>query len=189
MLGQKKRWPSEAVPSRAGAGRVRCAARTHSAALSHTPVGAHTAVPHTCLPHAGPHNQLTLRLLLPFSLAVFAPRGSVRSNLDSKEACHPDPRLLGEGPQQSRLASRSTISCGAACPPQAGFTPPSKALSPVRHSQSAASGRPSAVVISWYSNRWNRCSPASRRTESLPAMYAREARPRCTESQIAMSSS
>jgi hypothetical protein len=36
--------------------------------------------------------------------------------------------------------------------------------------------------------RWKRCSPASRRTESRPALYAREPRPRCTPSQMTMSS-
>src|SRR5262245_12836115 len=38
------------------------------------------------------------------------------------------------------------------------------------------------------SNRWNRCSPPSRRTERRPLVYAREARPRCTEAQIPTSS-
>lgn len=39
------------------------------------------------------------------------------------------------------------------------------------------------------STLWNRCSPASRRTDNRPAVYARELKPRCTDTQIATSSS
>ena len=49
--------------------------------------------------------------------------------------------------------------------------------------------RASPVLRSSYSSRWNRCSPASRRTDRRPAVYARERSPRWTDVQIATSSS
>ena len=56
--------------------------------------------------------------------------------------------------------------------------------------QSAATADlPKPLFKSAANRRWNNCSPASRRTESLPAPYARDFSPRCTSSQMPRSSS